>query len=286
MKADSNFVSLVIPTIGRETLALTKAAIKSQTRPPDELIVIIDKYRRGPCWARNEGIAKAKGDLIAFIDDDCVPGKDWLERMIVAMDKYDAAMVSSHYTETDPFLNEIRRRRKFPVSTQINPAGFVGTGGNIIYRRASLAECFMDDGFVFNQIFGHYACEDTDLSFRLKKRGHKLVFIDNRITHLKKMSPLKFLKFQFYRGVGIGILYRIHKHSDFGEVPDKSLLWKNETNSFHIMKWIRILYKKIIGPFDVNSFSSVKYFITFWIGEKIQSLGFLYAWCKKFKYPE
>ena len=124
MKTDSHFVSLIIPTIGRESLVLTKAALKSQTRSPDELIVVLDEYRRGPCWTRNKGFQKSKGDLIAFTDDDCVPPKDWLERMISAIDKYDAAMVSSNFQETDPFLQEIRLRRKFPT-TSPNQSGWI-----------------------------------------------------------------------------------------------------------------------------------------------------------------
>jgi len=135
MKTDSHFVSLIIPTIGRETLVLTKAALKSQTRPPDELIVIFDKFRRGQGWVRNQGFQQAKGDLIAFMDDDCVPGNEWLERMVAAIDKYNAAMVNSHYNETVPFLSEVKQHRKFPSTTRINPDDFIGNAGNVVYRR-------------------------------------------------------------------------------------------------------------------------------------------------------
>jgi len=275
MKTDSHFVSLIIPTIGRETLAFTKAALKSQTRPPDELIVIFDKFRHGPSWARNEGIAKAKGDLIVFTDDDCVPGKDWLEKMVEAVDKYDAAMVSSHYVESDPLLHEIRIRRKFPTADQINPNGFVGNTGNIIYRRSCLEDCLRIDGFIFNPIFN--ACEDIDLVFRLRNRGYHLVFIDNKIRHLKKMTPLKYLKQNLNRGIGIGILYRMHKNILKGQTPDKSLLWNESKNRLPGLKWMVMIWNKGLGPFDWRSFSSIKHFLVFWIGEKLQAFGFLYA---------
>lgn len=277
MKTDSHCVSLIIPTIGRETLALTKAALKSQTRPPDELIVIFDKFRRGPSWIRNEGIAKARGDLIAFMDDDCVPGNDWLERMVAAMGKYDAAMVSSHYFEMDPFLNEIRLRRKFPTTDQINPNGFIGNTGNIIYRRSCLEDCLEKDGFIFNPMFKAYGSEDIDLVFRLRNRGYLLVFTDNKIRHLKMMTPLKYMKQNFNRGMGIGILYRIHKNSGMDEVPDKSLLWNKSKKRFNVFKWINVLWEKGLGPFDRSSFSNLNHFFVFWLGEKAQAIGFLYA---------
>ena len=68
MKKISNVVSVIIPTIGRASLNDTLKALKRQTRLPDEILVIKDFERRGPSWARNEGVKKAKGDLIAYRD--------------------------------------------------------------------------------------------------------------------------------------------------------------------------------------------------------------------------
>ena len=79
---DKHVVSVVIPTVKRNSLRRCLEALKKQNRLPDEVIVIEDKKRLGPSWARNKGIMKAKGDLIAFTDDDCVPPKDWLERLV------------------------------------------------------------------------------------------------------------------------------------------------------------------------------------------------------------
>lgn len=283
MKKDSHVVSLIIPTVGRGSLEETKTALKNQSRPPDEVIVVLDKERNGPSWARNEGFKKTKGDLIAFTDDDCIPGKDWLEKMVEAIDKYDAAMVSSHYVETDPLLHEIRLRRKFPTTDQINPSGFVGNTGNIIYRRSCLEDCLKKDGFIFNPIFKTFASEDIDLVFRLSNRGYKFVFIDNKINHLKKITPLKYMKHQFSRGIGIGILYQIQKNKKLLEAPDKSLLWNGRKARFSVLKWMVMIWKKVLGPFDWSSFSSIKYFFVFWIGEKLQALGFLYALAFKFR---
>lgn len=65
MANDHHIISVVIPTLGRDTLARCQAALAKQTRQPDEVVVVIDEYRRGVVWARNEGIARATGDLIA-----------------------------------------------------------------------------------------------------------------------------------------------------------------------------------------------------------------------------
>lgn len=283
MNTDSHVVSLIIPTIGRETLALTKAALKSQTRPPDELIVIFDKYRRGQGWVRNQGFEQAKGDLIAFMDDDCVPGVDWLERMVAAIDKYDADMVNSHYDETEPFLREIKQHRKFPSGTRINPDGFIGNAGNVIYRRECLEQCQKLDGYIFNPVFKYHGGEDIDLAHRVRRKGYKLVFIDNNIKHLKAMTPLKYLSHQFKRGIGIGILYEEHKKKKHDVAPDKSLLWNNNKVRFAVSKWLVMVWKKVLGPFARKSFSSKKHFWAFWMGEKFQAMGFLYAVIYKYR---
>lgn len=40
----------------------------------------------GASGARNTGIAEAKGDVVAFLDDDARPEPDWLERLLAAYD--------------------------------------------------------------------------------------------------------------------------------------------------------------------------------------------------------
>src|SRR5439155_25866474 len=37
--------------------------------------------RAGPAAARNAGAARARGELLAFTDDDCRPARSWLRRL-------------------------------------------------------------------------------------------------------------------------------------------------------------------------------------------------------------
>ncbi|MBI5094366.1 MAG: glycosyltransferase [Candidatus Hydrogenedentes bacterium] len=89
--SDGHFVSVVMPTIGRPSLEPSKAAVARQTRPPDELVVVVDHDRRGPAWALNEGIRRAKGDLIAFSPDDGEPEEKWLESLVSASSRATSA---------------------------------------------------------------------------------------------------------------------------------------------------------------------------------------------------
>jgi GT2 family glycosyltransferase len=74
--------SVVVATSGRRPaqLAALRRALDAQTEPPGgfEVVVVDDSDRRGPSIARNEGVARAGGALIAFTDDDCEPDPGWL----------------------------------------------------------------------------------------------------------------------------------------------------------------------------------------------------------------
>lgn len=49
---------------------------------PFKLIYLHTEIKKGPAAARNLGWLKANSELIAFTDDDCLPEKDWLEKML------------------------------------------------------------------------------------------------------------------------------------------------------------------------------------------------------------
>ena len=80
-------ISFVIPSIGRKSLQRTVGSIEK--RDGDEIIVVQHTPPSGT-WGnaeRKEGIAKAKGDYIAFIDDDDYYVKGHREIMAKAIDK-------------------------------------------------------------------------------------------------------------------------------------------------------------------------------------------------------
>ncbi len=79
-------ISVVVPTIGRESLERTLESLQNQTYSADEIIVEQDFDQAGPAITRNNGARRAHGDLILFIDDDCVAAPNWIERMRTAFE--------------------------------------------------------------------------------------------------------------------------------------------------------------------------------------------------------
>lgn len=256
-------------------MALCQAALAKQTRQPDEVIVVVDQYRRGAAWARNEGIARSSGDLIAFADDDGIPPPDWLERLVDALDRHQAAVVGGTFQETDPLLDAIRRRTRLPDHEQVDRGGLVGNGGNMLVNRDWLNICMREDGYAFNPSFPGSG-EDWELVWRLRKRGAKLVYVPQPITHLRRATAVQHLRHSFHRGIGIANLFRLMRMDESGVIPQDSLLWGQAGKKTH-PRWFKALWEKLLGPFEWRRFQQMRHFGLFWLGEKCQAAGFLWG---------
>jgi glycosyltransferase involved in cell wall biosynthesis len=99
-------VSVVICAWSERRWKLLEEAIQAacdQTRPAHEVLLVVDhnpellerarrcfadirvvanEERRGLSGGRNTGIRHSSGDIVAFLDDDATPRRDWLEHLV------------------------------------------------------------------------------------------------------------------------------------------------------------------------------------------------------------
>jgi GT2 family glycosyltransferase len=193
--------SLIIITLNRAPLLeRTLAGLRRQRRPIDEILVVdngpstdtaevvsgftaryIPEARRGYGNARNRGLAEARGDVIYFLDDDCVPEPDWSDVLWNVLDSGDADLASGSRAPGQPGL---AARLEYlstdgPVLSPdlaAGPARHLSTS-NLILRRDVVAKvgCF-DTTLTM--------CEDRDFTTRARKLGFKLRYEPKaRVTH-------------------------------------------------------------------------------------------------------
>jgi glycosyltransferase involved in cell wall biosynthesis len=274
---DCHRVSVIIPTVQRASIELTKASLHQQTRPADELIIVVDEERRGAAWARNEGVRRSTGDLIAYTDDDCIPPHDWIEQLVRAIDEHDAAGAGGTFQETDLFRDEIRQLLIKKAAGRQD----AGNTGNIIYKREWLELCEREDGHIFNTSSWAPSGEDWELVWRLSRRGARIVFVDNPVTHMRKDSSMGYLRHQFGRGVSIAFLFHAQRSSPGAKPVQNSLLW-GQTDGARGARWLTAIWQKAVGPFEMRHFTLKKFFWLYWLGSKAEGLGFLWGMVKHF----
>jgi glycosyltransferase involved in cell wall biosynthesis len=207
-------VSIIIPTYNRKHML--KEAIESlfdQTYPKDEYEIIVcddgstdgteflvkemmknslyplryfKQENQGPAVARNLGINNARGEIIGFTDDDCIPSSTWIEKAIPNFENIDVIGVMGCVLP----LGDIKKKWYNSVHTfKITEKDiFYGTG-NIFYRKQTLLEVGgFDSEFKI--------LEDLDMADRILKKGYKIDFNKDVMVHHRVMyrSPLAHLR--------------------------------------------------------------------------------------------
>lgn len=134
--------------------------------------------RQGSSFARNTGILCARGDMIAFTDDDCIVAPDWTDRIIrhfAADEALDVLGGRIELFNPDHAPVTIRTSREFmTIDPTCYHAGFVHSA-NMAFRRRVVERIGL-----FDHRFGAGALlksgEDADFIFRAQRAGCRILY--------------------------------------------------------------------------------------------------------------
>jgi glycosyltransferase involved in cell wall biosynthesis len=152
----------------------------------DYKLKYLKQINRGPASARNRGIKDASSPFILFIGDDIFPSKDLIEQHINSLKVNPEAAVLgfvdwSREQEVTDFMNYVAPNGfQFRYNTIKDP--YDCDFKHFYTSNISLAkDWLMEESF--DEDFPYGALEDTELSYRLKKKGLRIIFNDKAIGH-------------------------------------------------------------------------------------------------------
>ncbi|GGO26469.1 glycosyltransferase family 2 protein [Deinococcus humi] len=178
---------------------------------------------KGVSSARNRSIeesGKLGADIIAFLDDDEVPSKNWLIDMLDALNNYSADIVAGPVIAELPddlkAFSPFMARKRHPTGTPIKYWG----AGNVLLR----AKVFHQVG-LFSQDYSETGGEDTQFSARCSKQGLHMVWSDTATvvepTDATRANP-KWLNDRAYANGRI--IARVERELNIGDVRRRAVI--------------------------------------------------------------
>ncbi len=132
--------------------------------------VILHEAKRGPAAARNCGLRKATGDIVAFTDADCVVDRDWLVRITAPLNDTAVGIVGGTIRAIKP-CNALEafgeRIHDHQLAIEYYSPPYAITM-NWASRRSVLEKVGLFDEELLR-------CEDCDLAYRVVAAGYRII---------------------------------------------------------------------------------------------------------------
>lgn len=197
-------ITVVIPHLNQpQMLARCLASLADNTRQADQIIVVdngsdempvvpqnvtlLQEKSPGPGPARNLGAAHATGNVLAFIDADCLARFDWLEEAERAISHNNILGGDVRIGYANPaqltVLEAYESIYAFQIKRYIAEEGFTGTG-NLVVRREVLD--------AVGPFAGVSVAEDKDWGRRAKGLGYQITYAPRmRVYHPARRTFLE-----------------------------------------------------------------------------------------------
>jgi lipopolysaccharide/colanic/teichoic acid biosynthesis glycosyltransferase/glycosyltransferase involved in cell wall biosynthesis len=138
-------------------------------------VQVIRQSHRGPAAARNVAAQLARGTILAFTDADCAPSPAWLKNLTQPFTDPPIVGVKgaylTHQTALVPRFVQLEYEYKDGRMRDFSSIDFIDT-----FSAAYRKDIFLQNAG-FDESFRNPAVEDIEFSFRLARKGYRMVFV-------------------------------------------------------------------------------------------------------------
>ena len=226
----------------------TRELLSNLSRKHDNVMYFMQQHK-GPAAARNLGAKVSRGEIIAFIDDDCIAGTDWLKRMVYGHFQNPGITCIGGTTLTSDTKASVLVSQF--LSTCSIETCLKGKQEVIFFPTCNVSlKRKIFEKYLFQENFLLPGGEDLEFFWRLFKEGHRFIWDRQmEVVHFRNKSLSAFVKQAHIYGRGNLLVQYIHRdHPLLKELKTGKLsFWLSSfVNFIKIPRFSFLLGKKLI----------------------------------------
>lgn len=181
---------------------------------PEERLRYFRQENKGPAAARNLGVREARGEIVLFTGDDCLPDNRLIEEHVRAHGAAGDVGVLGHVTwhpelKITPFMAFLEEGAQFGFRKIEDPEDV--TPWHFYTANCSVGKHWVEEVGGFDEDFRYAAFEDVELAYRMQKRGLRIVYRPAaRTYHHHETTLERYLVRQRLSGRSAALFYRKH----------------------------------------------------------------------------